>query len=871
MPTSDLAASPSSPSFLARPRRIRFSLALLVVACTLPGALMSSAFIVTDYQRQREHIVAGAVSTVRSLAFALDKDLTGTIASLQVLSTAPSLLHGDLPTFHARARAVLSFQNVTNFVLLDAQGQQLLNTLKPLGAPLPAKGGPPELLRVFASDAPVITDLFQGPVTGKPILALAVPVRKDGHTAYAMAEGILPERMTAILRAQRLPEGWIGAVMDSQGRLVARTHEPERFVGKLAVAEFREASARAPEGRLELTSLEGIPLVSVFVRSSVCNWTVAIGVPRKTLTAGLEQSVLRLVLANAVLFAVALWLAWWVGVVRVVRPANRLLERMHRMSAGDEPGTPASWGGSAEFVELEAGFDRLRERLRLRDQERESLIHRLTDTLESIGDGFILLDDRWRLVYVNARAEELLRCDRQAMVGRSLWSTLDEPEAAEMQAAFREALASGRAARFDLRLPRLEAWFELNAYPGEEGLSIYFRDVAALRQAEHARESQRAAEAANKAKTDFMSRMSHELRTPLNAVIGFAQLLRMDTRRTLDERQQGMVEHIESAGHHLLDMIRDILDLSRLEGGSTSMTIESVDARLIVGNCGQLVGPQAAAAGVSLEIGAMSQDLHVMADATRLRQVLLNLLSNAVKYNRSGGSVTLSARAEGGAVRFSVSDTGLGMSPTQLAHLFEPFNRLGREQGTAPGTGIGLVICSKLLELMGSKLEVAAQEGRGSTFSFALPSAVPALAAPADAPQGASPAAYGARRMLCVEDNPISSRFVEVAMASRPQIEVAYASTMAEAMAQVNAVDFDLILLDMQLPDGNGLDVLSWLHRRGGHEVPVIVVSADPSAQLADVVLKAGAARLLRKPLAAEVLLRAVDEALERMLEGQGA
>lgn len=868
MSTSVPAASRPSTAFFGRPRRIRFSLALLVIACTLPGALMSSAFIVSDYQRQREHILAGAVSTVRSLAFAMDKDLTGTVASLQVLATAPSLLVGDLQTFHARARAVLPSQNVTNFVLLDAQGRQLLNTLKPLGAPLPQKGGPAELLHVFGSPVPVITDLFQGPVTGKPILALAVPVEIGGHPAYAMAAGVLPERITALLRGQRLPQGWIGAVLDSRGRLVARTHEPERFVGKLAVPDLVKAAASMKEGRLETTTLEGIPVVTVFVRSSVSRWTVAIGVPSAMLTAGLEQSVLRLVLANTVLFAVALWLAWWVGVVRVVRPANRLLERMHRMSAGEEPGMPASWGGSVEFVELEAGFDRLRDRLRLRDQERDGLIRRLTATLESIGDGFILLDDHWRFVYVNAQAEGLLHGDRHAMIGRSLWSAVDEPEASEMKAAFRKAMAGGRAARFDLRLPRLDAWFELNAYPGEEGLSIYFRDVAALRQAESARESQRAAEAANKAKTEFMSRMSHELRTPLNAVIGFAQLLRMDTRRVLDERQLGMVEHIESAGHHLLDMIRDILDLSRLEGGSTSMTIESVDARLIVGNCGQLVSPQAAAAGVSLEMAAMPEPLHVMADATRLRQVLLNLLSNAVKYNRSGGSVTLSAKDEGGTTRFSVSDTGLGMNPAQLAHLFEPFNRLGREQGTTPGTGIGLVICNKLLELMGSRLEVTAHEGRGSTFAFTLPNTVPATA-PSDGNEGASPAGYGPRRMLCVEDNPISSRFVEVAMGSRPQIEVAYASTGAEAMAQVNAADFDLILLDMQLPDGNGLDVLSWLRRRGGHEVPVIVVSADPSPRTGDEVMRAGALRYLRKPLDAQTLLAAVDEVLEREAVGQ--
>lgn len=259
---------------------------------------------------------------------------------------------------------------------------------------------------------------------------------------------------------------------------------------------------------------------------------------------------------------------------------------------------------------------------------------------------------------------------------------------------------------------------------------------AQLAERDKEREAKLAAEAANRAKTQFLSRMSHELRTPLNAILGFTQVLRLDRQEPLSARQQTLLHHIDNAGQHLLNMITDVLDVSRIEAGQIHLALEAVDVPGLITECQQMMAPTIASAGLTLSVHTEPDLPRVQADPTRLKQVLLNLLSNAVKYNQAQGSITLTACAAAhGAVQFVVRDTGLGLSDAQLQHLFEPFNRLGREQSATPGAGIGLVICKQLLALMGSTLAVHSQPGQGSSFWFELPPAP--QSAPGGFPQGA--------------------------------------------------------------------------------------------------------------------------------------
>jgi PAS domain S-box-containing protein len=521
--------------------------------------------------------------------------------------------------------------------------------------------------------------------------------------------------------SQHLPSTWTAAVLDGQGKLVARSRDPARFVGKSAVPALVDMARQYKEGTLETVTLEGIPVITAFSRSTVSHWTGVVGIPRDDLLGGLQRSLILLIAINVLLFSCALWLAWKLALSHVVRPTDQLLRRMRQISRDEDTGPTNAPAGSLELQALDEGLEEMRQRLRQRDLERQAVIQRLSTTLECISDGFYMLDPDWQFTYVNQHAEKLLRHDRDTLVGHDHWDILDPAESRPMRRAYEQAMRTHQATSFDIKLPSLGAWLEVNAYPSELGLAVYFRDITELRQARAAQAAQIAAEAASQAKNEFLSRMSHELRTPLNAVLGFAQVLRLDSVERLSDRQGAMVDRIESAGLHLLAMISDVLDLSRVEAGSMPLVLADVDVRQTANECCQMIDAQARAVDLTVTV-QIGEDISVIhADKTRLKQVLLNLLSNAVKYNRPAGQVTLDIHRDGAQLRFSVRDTGLGLSPTQLQSLFEPFNRLGREQSSTPGTGIGLVISRKLVALMGGHLEVSSVEGQGSEFFFNLP------------------------------------------------------------------------------------------------------------------------------------------------------
>jgi len=250
-------------------------------------------------------------------------------------------------------------------------------------------------------------------------------------------------------------------------------------------------------------------------------------------------------------------------------------------------------------------------------------------------------------------------------------------------------------------------------------------DVSQRRDAEALRRERDRADAANRAKTEFLSRMSHELRTPLNAILGFAQLLVARTDPPLAPEQRQQIGHIEQAGWHLLEMVNDMLDLTRIEAGQLELHPQPVALGGVVSAAGAMVARQAQEAQVELAAEPVDAAAVVEADPVRLRQVLVNLLSNAIKYNRKGGRVDISVEPAGAGWHLRVTDTGLGMNEEQLAHLFEPFNRLGRGQSAIEGTGIGLVVTRWLVEAMGGTIAVRSTPGAGSSFVVRLPPAAP--------------------------------------------------------------------------------------------------------------------------------------------------
>ena len=386
-----------------------------------------------------------------------------------------------------------------------------------------------------------------------------------------------------------------------------------------------------------------------------------------------------------------------------------------------------------------------------------------------------------------------------------------------------------------------------------------------LEAAEHARE---AAEASNQAKSEFLSRMSHELRTPLNAMLGFAQLLELDPRQPLSAVQQPWVRQIQKAGWHLLEMINDVLDLSRIESGNLRLQIETLNLAALIAATVVLVEGDARQRRIVISQDLAPSSASLLGDNTRVKQILTNLLSNAVKYNHDGGRIHIASQTVADdRVEISVTDTGLGLTDQQLTDLFQPFNRLGREHSTRQGTGIGLVISQRLAELMGGTLRAHSAAGRGSTFILNLPRSNDPDTVRSDLGALApAPAGYHRRLVHYVEDNETNVEVMRGMLAQRPQVEMQVSMTGTEGLRSIRARQPDLILHDMHLPDFSGMEVLRQLKAdvlTAG--IPVVAVSADALAQQIDAAFEAGCDHYLTKPVNVGELLTVLDDLLERM------
>lgn len=374
---------------------------------------------------------------------------------------------------------------------------------------------------------------------------------------------------------------------------------------------------------------------------------------------------------------------------------------------------------------------------------------------------------------------------------------------------------------------------------------------------------------ASQAKTEFLASMSHELRTPLNAVIGFGELLRMNAAEPLTRRQAQAVDHILAAGQHLLSLIEEVLDLARIEAGKLSMSMEAVDPHLVARQVCHSLRLDAEAAEVTLRSPRAAVGFGVVADRTRLRQVLINLVSNAIKYNRPGGEVIVELRKEnhGGreSVVVAVRDTGVGIPAERMDELFQPFNRLGRETSSVPGTGIGLTVSRRLSEAMHGRLEATSREGEGSCFNLHLPLAVAAPETqPTQIPMLETPdLPGGAATLLYVEDNPSNIALMRHVVTALGSLRLHVAETGHEGLALARDLRPDIILLDINLPGLNGFELKARLDADPlTRDIPVLALSA--SAMPSDIRrgVAAGFRDYLTKPLDIPAFARALNRAL---------
>ena len=438
---------------------------------------------------------------------------------------------------------------------------------------------------------------------------------------------------------------------------------------------------------------------------------------------------------------------------------------------------------------------------------------------------------------------------------------------ARVRTAVGQAVAGGAPFALEHRISRIDGQVRIvqargMAVMGERDEAVRLvgtsQDVTDRKQAEEAlEEAKLAAEQANQAKSEFLSRMSHELRTPLNAILGFSQLLELDE---LNEEQRESLRHILSAARHLLALVNEVLDIAAIEADRLSLSLEPVAVADVAAEAVSLIRPLADQHGIVVTDPTSTWAEHVLGDRRRLKQILLNLLSNAVKYNHRDGRVQLACkRVPGGRLCIEVADTGLGIAPGARERLFVPFERLGSEQTGLEGAGLGLPLSKRLAEVMGGTLQLASTGGHGSVFWLELPRVDDPAQPERHQQQQPAPAGSGLT-VLCIEDNPSNLQLVEQILSRRPGVVVIPTMRPELGLDLASEHQPDLILLDLDLPGLPGEGVLSRLRadpRTAG--IPVVVLGADAPPTLVARLLGTSARAFVSKPYDVKEILGLVD------------
>jgi PAS domain S-box-containing protein len=516
---------------------------------------------------------------------------------------------------------------------------------------------------------------------------------------------------------------------------------------------------------------------------------------------------------------------------------------------------------------------------RLRDQQfyTRSLI-------ESNIDALMTTDPRGIITDVNQQMEALTGCTRDELIGAPFKNYFTDPDRAE--AGIKRVLSESKVTDYELTARARDGKETVVSYNATtfhdrdrklQGVFAAARDVTERQRFARTLQennvelgrAKAAAEKANLAKSEFLSSMSHELRSPLNAILGFAQLINSDTPPPTASQAAG-IDQILHAGWYLLELINEILDLAQIESGKLALSLEPTALADVMQECQSMIEPQALSRGIQMTFSHRATPYFVNADRTRLKQVLINLLSNAIKYNRPSGTVTVDcALLPPDRIRVTVRDTGSGLSPDQVTQLFQPFNRLGQETGAEQGTGIGLVMSKRLVELMGGAIGVESSPGHGSDFWFELRSASAPELPPEFPPSQATaraPQEHGAplRTLLYVEDNPANLKLIEQLLARRPDIRLLSAKEGSLGIDIARAALPDLILMDINLPGISGFETLKILrdHPATAH-IPVIALSANAMPRDIEKGLLAGFFRYLTKPIKVSEFMDTLDLGLE--------
>lgn len=513
-------------------------------------------------------------------------------------------------------------------------------------------------------------------------------------------------------------------------------------------------------------------------------------------------------------------------------------------------------------------------------KESRKVAERLKMVLDTAVDGIITIDEKGGVETMNQKAEEIFGYASHEVVGQNIKMLMPEPYHSGHDGYLERYLAGGaprvlgigrevQGRRKDGSLFPMDLSVSEATIENHRMFTGLVRDITERKKAEEAlHQAKEEAETANKAKSQFLSNMSHDLRTPLTAILGFSQLLNEDNKNPLTFDQQENVSRITGAGRHLLDLINEVLDLSRIEAGRVIISLQLIPPTEAIKECLTLSQAHAEHREVQLEFSPAEDLPALVVDLVRFRQVMNNLISNAIKYNRPEGKVTIRVLTpEETTLRIEVEDTGKGIAPDLLDDVFEPFNRLGADKTQIEGTGIGLSICRRLVGMMGGTIGLESRQGQGSTFWVTFPAKpgesgkMPATAKNQTSEKEASAEREGNFTLLYVEDSPVNLKLMEKILLRRGDVTMVSAKDGAEGLEKAKELRPDLIFMDINLPDMQGFQVYEALKAQIETEnIPVIALSANAMPEDIKKGITAGFLEYLTKPFDIAQINQTLDQ-----------
>ena len=689
-----------------------------MAACLIPAIVLAAVLLHDDYQRSRARLVRDSLDAARALMLAVDGEFRSSERTLHALSTSPSISNRDYAAFHAQSARALVDSNINNITLIDPGGQQLMNTATPFGQPLPKALNISQFESVRTTGRASISNLLVGPVLNRPVVRVVVPVRNGPDFQYLVGV-MLPTYLQKLLIERRFGAGRIAVIADASGTVVARTHEIDRFIGKPVAPALLERLNQEDENTFELVSLEGIPVLTAFVRSPTSRWTVAIGTPVDSLTADLWRSLWLLGALAALLLSSALGIAWVMG-GRIARSVRTLSASALALGDGQAVAVPAL--AIREADEVGKAISNASLMLARADEALRGSEARMRGIVLSAMDAIIMVDDNQSIVLFNPAAAAMFGCSVEKAVGLPATRFIPERFHARHHDFVQQQQVHGdNFGEFGVVRTATGKRADGEEFSVEMSYSSLVESGAAyhtfiIRDSTERIRAYEALERSNLDLQQFAFVASHDLKTPLRSIGGFLQIFERNYADKLDEKAQSLIRRASAAVHRLDQLTEDLLSYARVN--SEVRPFAPVNCRDMAEEVVHLLDAALRHSRAQVTMGELPE---VMGDRTQLVQLLLNLVGNGIKYCRDREPrVHIEAQRDPQGWVFSVADNGIGIDARHHEKIFEVFKRL-HTQNEYAGTGIGLAVCRRVVERHGGKIWITSVVGEGSTFHFTIP------------------------------------------------------------------------------------------------------------------------------------------------------